>query len=499
VYASQISAQIVIVPDGKSGLKSAAYTILGCQEDGTLLEQPGEKGWTDCPGGRALELQEEGCYQIYVRTEDHVGNVAFAKSSIVCVDTTPPELTIEGAGDKSANSGTVRLTISSHDSHYKQGSMEVSVAGVNRGKSPVTVRQEESGDGAVIEYLDFPREQEYDDIYSVSVSAEDTAGNRAEKKLEFSVNRYGSVYDLSEETKQSLQEYYLSEAQPITFYETNIDYVGESRIYCRRDGDLQALKQGRDYEVTLQGEEDTWKQYQYTIPAEYFEKEGVYEVLLTSNDRASNSSDTKMQEKQVAFVLDWSEPKCTISGIAQRQVYETSALTACLTPHDNIGIRTMQVYLNSELLQETETPKENETVKVELQKSDAWQTLEVYVRDLAGNEYWSDEIPVYINTKTEQVPEYQKERSSARELAQGKLVSTRKSAAGNRRKTSTGTDRTADGTKLIKTESAGASKTEKAAASPSRKLEGLLILGIGFLMLIGTVISCLIGWGRRKK
>ena len=58
------------------------------------------------------------------------------------------------------------------------------------------------------------------------------AGNKAEEMIEFSVNRYGSVYELSEETREKLGQYFLSKAEPITFYETNIDYVGESDIYC---------------------------------------------------------------------------------------------------------------------------------------------------------------------------------------------------------------------------------------------------------------------------
>ena len=146
--------------------------------------------------------------------------------------------------------------------------------------------------------------------------SEDLSGNVKEESLDFSVNRFGSVYDLSDETRKNLQQYYLTQAKDVVFYETNIDYIGQSNVYCRHDGTLQELEKGKDYRVTMQGNKDTWKQYCYTVPAGYFQEEGVYELLLSSKDRADNKSDTGLQEKRVAFVLDWSAPSCVEIGRA---------------------------------------------------------------------------------------------------------------------------------------------------------------------------------------
>ena len=54
---------------------------------------------------------------------------------------------------------------------------------------------------------------------------------------------------------------------------------------------------------------------EYRIPASSFQKEGIYELLLSSEDRANNQSDTGMQGKRVTFALDWTAPECLITGV----------------------------------------------------------------------------------------------------------------------------------------------------------------------------------------
>lgn len=272
-------------------------------------------------------------------------------------------------------------------------------------------------DKAVLEFFDFPSQKGYDDIYSLCVKAEDMSGNISEKEVGFSVNRYGSVYALSEDTGRRLKGYFLSKAIPIVFYETNIDYVGESQIYCRRDGELQSLVKDKDYFVSMKGKKDSWKQYCYTVPAEYFDKEGIYELILASGDQAKNKSDTGIQKKQVAFVLDRTAPDCVITGIEEKQVYQEKMVTACLTPKDNTGIKSMKVYRNSKLiLMREEFGGRSETIRVSLEQSDEWQTLQVFLQDGAGNIYWSREIPVFIGGDAQKAPKYKKVRASAQEL-----------------------------------------------------------------------------------
>ncbi|MEF2596226.1 MAG: Ig-like domain-containing protein, partial [Lachnospiraceae bacterium] len=356
VYAAQSAdVTVTVPPDGKSGLKRVSYRISnGAGEDNPSSQEETWTDWTECRGSEQINISGEGLYRVYVRTEDRVGNLAFSSSAPICVDCTPPQIEIEGVQSDTANSGSVPIRVKCSDSFYRPGSLAVKIVGANNGKVPKIKSSEEKEKSASTEFFDFPREQTYDDAYRLEVKAEDLAGNVTQKILDFSINRFGSVYDLSGETKEVLQPYYLTEASDIVFLEMNIDYVGESEIFCRENGELKKLNRGSDYTVELQGSSDSWKQYRYTIPAKYFEKEGVYELLLASRDRAHNESDTGLQGKQVTFALDWTAPECLITGVESLGIYPVEHQTACIQPKDNLGISQTRVYCDSELVQTAE-------------------------------------------------------------------------------------------------------------------------------------------------
>ena len=425
LYAAQaVNLQVAIEPDGKSGLKKAAYCIR------SSVGRPGSKAagqqdiWKECTDGQQVAISEEGVWKVYVRTEDQVGNLKFSESAPICVDRTAPEITISGVSDQSANSGSLPIQISCEDAYYRPGSLKIQIHGSNGGKAPALKKSEESEQGCLVEYFDFPKEQSYDDTYTLTVEASDLSGNRTQKTAEFSVNRFGSVFDLALDTKKKLKQYYFRHPTDIVFLETNIDYVGASKIFCRENGEVRQLIRGTDYEVTMTGDASSWKQYQYRIPASSFQKEGVYELLLSSEDRANNQSDTGMQGKRVTFALDWTAPECLITGVKGGELCQTAVQTVCFWPQDNVGVRTLKIYKDSELYYQTDTVNTSELpVKIRLSESEEWQTLQAKVCDFAGNECWTPELAVYVNTKGAKTVPYQKQRKSAQEEEEQKQQS----------------------------------------------------------------------------
>ena len=417
LYVAQAAnLQVAIEPDGKSGLKKAAYCIR------SSVGRPGSKAagqqdiWKECTDGQQVAISEEGVWKVYVRTEDQVGNLKFSESAPICVDRTAPEITISGVSDQSANSGSLPIQISCEDAYYRPGSLKIQIHGSNGGKAPALKKSEESEQGCLVEYFDFPKEQSYDDTYTLTVEASDLSGNRTQKTAEFSVNRFGSVFDLASDTKKKLKQYYFRHPTDIVFLETNIDYVGASKIFCRENGEVRQLIRGTDYEVTMTGDASSWKQYQYRIPASSFQKEGIYELLLSSEDRANNQSDTGMQGKRVTFALDWTAPECLITGVKGGELCQTAVQTVCFWPQDNVGVRTLKIYKDSELYYQTDTVNTSELpVKIRLSESEEWQTLQAKVCDFAGNECWTPELAVYVNTKGAKTVPYQKQRKSAQE------------------------------------------------------------------------------------
>ena len=516
VYTAQAArSMILIAPDGKSGLKNSDYTVIRCSKDGEVLEEPDSITWYPCRNGEEVLIDQEGTYRVYVRTEDQVGNLAFSESDMICVDRTAPEILIEGVGAETANAGKVNIKISCQDVNYKAGSMKISIQGRNGGKMPSVREKSENREGAVMEYFDFPKQKSYDDVYQMEVFAEDISGNKTKKSFDFSVNRFGSVYDLSKDTREQLGHYYLSEPKDIVLYETNIDYVSGTEIFCRCDGELHKLIRGQDYHVTMQGSRETWKRYEYTIPAGYFKKEGVYELLLSSSDRAKNVSDTGIQGKRLAFALDWTAPTCTVTGLEAGEVYEAKEITACIVPHDNIGMDVIRIYHNSVLLRE-EVGKNDSPLKIKVEKAEYWQTYQVFLRDLSGNEYWSEEIPVYVGEKKEEAGNYQKVRPSAREEEERRrTAATDNNAEEKNSGTGSSDEKNIDGEsagntikekeELEKEEIGDAENTnqwtketfpdhrqqgEMRSGNVEERRSGAILLSLGILTFLSTMIAC---------
>ena len=93
------------------------------------------------------------------------------------------------------------------------------------------------------------------------------------------------------DTKKKLKQYYFRHPTDIVFLETNIDYVGASKIFCRENGEVRQLIRGTDYEVTMTGDASRGSSISIESRPPSFQKEGIYELLLSSEDRANNQSD----------------------------------------------------------------------------------------------------------------------------------------------------------------------------------------------------------------
>ena len=397
-YSNQpVTVEIGIPEDGKSGIKSAEYFIFASRE--AVLSGAIQGGWQDCREGTAFQLSREGSYTVYVKTEDHTGNRTVAKSGMIVVDTTAPQFLFQGIRPNSANSQEAALTVSCSDHHYEKGSLTVQFSGANGGRAPSVLKQEDGQMGGALYFADFPYEKAFDDVYTVAVAARDQAGNESLETFTFSVNRFGSVYDLETETGQKLQSVYHSEAFPVVFLENNIDFVGEVQILCSRNGELLELQQGKDYIRERKGEKESWKQYRYEISPNVFKEEGTYEVLLLSKDRARNSQDTQTQEKSVRFVIDRSAPECLIVGAEDQKIYQTEELWLILEPRDNGKLKKMEIYLNGEKKEIFDGAKIRELgglVKWKAEGNREWQNLRIYVEDEAGNSFWTEEISFLV-------------------------------------------------------------------------------------------------------
>ncbi len=62
--------------------------------------------------------------------------------------------------------------------------------------------------------------------------------------MNFSVNRYGSVYYPDLNTQERIQAYYLAEEFPVVIREINVNRLVQTQITCSRNGETSILKEG---------------------------------------------------------------------------------------------------------------------------------------------------------------------------------------------------------------------------------------------------------------
>ncbi|MEE0419749.1 MAG: Ig-like domain-containing protein [Lachnospiraceae bacterium] len=380
--------------DQESGVKSLAYCFYAAPK---TLEQIIENGdhapWIKLDG--PVTIQQEGAWQMAVRAEDWVGNVSYSLSPDFVLDFTEPRIMVNGTKDGAATRQKAELEILFTDQYLKEESLRVELSHEGTGRVTLIPQKTRTREGVRWRFRDIPRKKERDGHYKLTVSAEDLAGNMARKEMNFSVNRYGSVYYPDLNTQERIQAYYLAEEFPVVIREINVNRLVQTQITCSRNGETSILKEGRDY--TVNGKEQGNKSYGYTyeIKAECFAKEGRYSVMVSSLDQAGNRSDSRAAQTMAEFVIDKTPPRCVVTGIEPGAVYREREREVRIDAGENYCLDQLQVFQNGELVAETD----QEQLTWIFSGSSQWQTLRVYARDKAGNEYKGDEITVWVSDK----------------------------------------------------------------------------------------------------
>lgn len=116
----------------------------------------------------------------------------------------------------------------------------------------------ESGNGETFTFQNFPKEQSYDDIYTINATLTDMAGNESNATVTFSVNRFGSVY-VFDQTLKDIEGTYIQNEIDVKLQEVNVDSLEHDKIKVVVDtnGTPRTLEEGIDYQVQESGETDS--------------------------------------------------------------------------------------------------------------------------------------------------------------------------------------------------------------------------------------------------
>jgi hypothetical protein len=355
-----------------------------------------------------MSFAYDGTYGYVINCEDLAGNTASAYTSdVFVIDTTAPEVKFAGVENYSANNGVVAPSVSYVDKYMDMEATTVTMTGSNNGAVAVGSQVAPAENGFVVSYADFEHVKSMDDLYILEANVVDLAGNETKEQLVFSVNRFGSVFVLSDAAKVLNEEYYTSNPTDVAITEINVDELTYRNVSISRDGDIKELKNGKQYKVTKQGSDTTWKTYTYTISKDNFEKDGIYSVTVYSKDRATNVQDNKSRDAEINFAVDRTAPSIVTAGLEEAGVYKETSHVVNIDVTDNMGVTSLTVYKDDQEIESYDAEALESAGGVEsitLDESEKRQTIKLVAEDVAGNVETVVYGNILVSTKEEVAP-----------------------------------------------------------------------------------------------
>ena len=416
------------------------YSVLkdgGREAHGSALSsfRGGEgRGVSELHHQASISYEEDGDYQFNIRVKDLAGNEALAyPEDHFVIDRTAPGLTISDILNESANKGEVSPKISYGDRYLDQDALSLKLIGEVHGEHELSSQQggsisiartdalnlpmqksmeetesqkqkQEEKEGIVyqssaggeegnLSFQNFPEEPDTDDVYRLFAKIVDMLGNETTEELWFSVNRFGSTYLLSDRAK-ALQGTYQKEGEEILISEINADEVLSSALTLYRNEEKHALSEGTEYQTTRSGGNGKWYRGDYLIKKDNFDKEGLYHLQISSQDKAGNLASTEQTERgaELRFGIDRTPPRILLSNVDNQGVYRGDVLDLDLSVQDNLWLEqvdatvdgTEELSWKDKSLQEA-VAKDSFPLQISGEKGKRHNLL-VVARDAAGNE-----------------------------------------------------------------------------------------------------------------
>jgi len=356
----------------------------------------------------SIPYTEDGLYTFKISYTDTAGNdIDTYPEDKFYVDKTAPEVTISGVKENSANKGEVAPIITFSDINFSSDSVKITLKGANRGNiTELKGSFSETEHGTVFTFDNFEQVKDIDDIYTLTAETTDKAGNSSSQEIKFSVNRFGSTYELSD-SANSMNGSFVKDPTDITITEVNANKLNKVQITLFKNDKTIVLKEGTDYTVTEEGGNGAWYKYTYNIFKKNFEDDGVYRISVHSEDEAGNVAENTLdtKDKEISFAVDKTAPDIVITNLEDGKTYPVEKKEVKISVTDNIRLSGVSVYLDGELLKTWSEAEVKQIVSgngdfiVEIDdSSNSAHTLKVVGVDSAGNESESEVKNFYVTT-----------------------------------------------------------------------------------------------------
>lgn len=374
----------------EKNFETSRVEIIGeASDNGEKKDFPVVSSWTSQGEDvyqATISYEEDAHYTFSAKYTDKAGNPEKQElKDDFYIDKTAPVLEFNEIEDKSANNGKVAPVVIWSDTNYGSQA-EIRLKGSNRGKAELIGNYKESENGSSFLFDDFEYIQDWDDIYTLSASITDLAGNETSKEIIFSVNRFGSVYVMEKEAR-NIGGTYIQKEQDIMLTETNVDSLPEEsvRVKVSHNGNTQDLKRGSDYTIDREGGDGSWTRYRYKIPAEKFREEGQYIVTVSSRDTAGNINENidETKKAELRFGVDKTKPVVIPLNIDSDITYSEDSKVARIDISDNMILKNVLIQLNGETV---ETVQDGQgAYLIPLKNQGNSQDISITAVDAAGN------------------------------------------------------------------------------------------------------------------
>ena len=329
-----------------------------------------------------VSFADDGTYSFTAAFKDRAGNSAgsYEQKDFV-IDTKAPSIKISGIKDKSAYNKDISAEITVFDLNYLSGSLQAVFTGSAVGEVKVEETRKDVLDGEVVVLGNIEKVKGNDDLYTLTVMAKDLAGNETTRQVTFSVNRFGSVFSLENETSQYIEAYYNREAKDIIIYETNIDALTEHTVTVTANGEVRTLEEGRDYKFEITKQNGSWTVCRYTVYASNFGRPGLYEIKVSSKDNAGNVQDNTTKNMTLRFIIDTAAPVVNVTDLEDNMTYDETSHSFQVDAEDDYELKYITVKCGGKVLK----PSGKDGRTYTLKQDGDWQNIEISAGDAAGN------------------------------------------------------------------------------------------------------------------
>lgn len=317
-------------------------------------------------------------YVFTVSGTDRAGNkLETYTSDLFVVDTQEPVIAVSGVEAGKSHQGDININVTLSDSYIDPEKISVNLESLKHGNIPL--ESSINANTATFVLSNLPKELEWDDGYLLSISVYDKAGNTNAREVSFTVNRFGSQYQVQQSdvmgqiTAQLPPEFVFKESSPdpIDMEKTTIELTKNGETYTY-DSSYLTKKEKK----TADGYD-----YTYTLKTNAFVEDGKYTVAVVS--QAKDGTINASSKNNFVFVYDTSAPEISITGIQSNASCQVDEQTVTVDFDDLSGVVESSIKVNGEEIDPEATDLYQ---KFMLAKSDERYTVEVRARDQAGNE-----------------------------------------------------------------------------------------------------------------